>query len=235
MKSVKDRISLFLTEAPDAGRAWDGRLKRIDALMSWLYDKDILTKGEKAEKDRIFRAYYRYYNDGDWPSFLSKQGFSKYSDRDESKKALEKYLNDFIKKILGKYMSKIDRTEFRIDNTINHLKDVQMVASNANAHGLLTYWLTKTEIKDNDGRLATLVTKLNSAYKSVRSIVDAANPKGSNKVLSYLRDEMKGNNTWTSEMERGYAEVEELCHNIANFIGDLIAGLNKLKTIRAAG
>lgn len=50
-----------LSEASKAQRAWNGKLKNVDALMAWLYDKDILTKTEKAQKDKIFNAYYRFY------------------------------------------------------------------------------------------------------------------------------------------------------------------------------
>lgn len=48
----------FLEEAK-AGRAWNGRLNKIDELLQWMYSNDILNKGEKAQKDALFHQYYR--------------------------------------------------------------------------------------------------------------------------------------------------------------------------------
>ena len=64
-KIMENFREMFLEAEPL--RAWNNKLKSIDDLMSWMYDKDILNKGEKSDKDRIFRQYYRYYNDGDFP------------------------------------------------------------------------------------------------------------------------------------------------------------------------
>lgn len=48
----------FLEEAK-AGRAWSGKLNKIDELLQWMYSNDILNKGEKAQKDALFHQYYR--------------------------------------------------------------------------------------------------------------------------------------------------------------------------------
>ena len=56
MKTLKQ----FLSEAK-TGRANRGRLENIDKLLSWMYTKDILNKGEKSKKDTLFYQYYRFY------------------------------------------------------------------------------------------------------------------------------------------------------------------------------
>ena len=164
-----------LNEASEAGRAYFGRLKKIDSLMSWMYDKGILTAGEKAKKDTIFRAYYRYYNDGDFPKALAIKGLSgKWGDRKENEKALEDYLESFIKPILAKYMPRVDRKEFRLDKMIGNLNTVIGVAKHQDANGLLKYWL-KT-VKVNDERLVALVDKLEEENDNLVKELDKVDP-----------------------------------------------------------
>jgi len=226
-----------LNEASTPRRAWNGKLKNIDALMSWMYSKGILTATEQKQKDKVFSQYYRYYNDGDIPAALKVKGISKMDVKytpDKVEKELEEYLETFIKKILGKYLPKIDRVEFKYDNAIKDLKVVKDVAENDDAYGLLTYWLKKTKIPDDNAELAGLVSELDVIYKKLRKQVDAANPKGSNTVLSYLRSEMKKDKTWTADFETQYAELSEKCADIASFIGNIITGFKKLQTLRGA-
>jgi hypothetical protein len=85
----ESEVNETLHEASHAGRAWSGKIKNIDNLMSWMYDKGIINKGEQAEKDRVFREYYRYYNDGDTP-----RGLSGMSD-----KGIEEYIEKIRQKI----------------------------------------------------------------------------------------------------------------------------------------
>ena len=96
-------VNETLHEASHAGRAWSGKIKNIDNLLSWMYDKGILNKTEQAEKDRTFRQYYRYYNDGDIP-----QGM-RFDSEEKIELAIEQKVEEFIKKILAKYTGKYDR------------------------------------------------------------------------------------------------------------------------------
>ena len=196
---IDEKIEKFLNEASKPGRAWSGKISRIDDLLAWMYDKGILTKGEQAEKDKIFRQYHRYYNDGDLPGAMRKQGHSliqkgkyhKGMDQD-GEAALEKYLETFIKKILGKYMSKIDRSEFRIDKAIGDLTIAQDAAKGGWGTDI-NYWVSKANIKDEGGQLATLIDKM-------KNTKDAA-------------------------------ESKNIGLQVAAFIGNVIASLNKLKAI----
>lgn len=231
MELLKEMLELH--EASEARRAWNGNLKNIDALMSWMYEKDILTATDKKAKDTVFYQYYRYYNDGDMPAALKRKGYNRFMGKERVEKALEEYLEEFIKKMLSKYLPKVDRTEFRLDRAIKSLSTVQGVAKDDDAHGLLTYWLKTVKINDEAGELAKLVSSLDGVYKKLRSIVDAADKSKSNTVVSYARTVMKKDKTWTADMEREYAEMSELCQKIGNFIGNVIAGFEKLKKLHA--
>ena len=109
----------FLNEASFAGRAWSGNLQNIDDLLSWMYDKGILTKAEQATKDSKFREYYRWYNDGDYPSGLKGMSDAKVEEY------LEKSVEDFIKGVLAKYAGKYDRQSFHFDKLLSQYYTIQ--------------------------------------------------------------------------------------------------------------
>jgi len=222
---------LELNEASVARRAWDGKLKRIDALLGWMYDQKILTATDRARKDKVFRQYYRYYNDGDMPAALKNKGLSKWDRKDRVQLALEEYLEEFIKEMLQKYMPKADRKTFRIDKAIADLSVVWSVAERHDAHALLTYWLKKTAIRDDESVLKGLVDKLQAQYDRLKSLADEDDPSKKNTILSVRREQMqeKGDDSWTPMHEKLYANMRETCNKIAEFIDDLIKGLKKLK------
>ena len=93
-------------------RCWGNGLKRLDGLMSYMYDREILGKVDRYYKDTKFYRYYRYYNDGDFPRGL--KGIRKYASSDtEVAEALERDVTDFMKRVLKKYKGKINRKDFR--------------------------------------------------------------------------------------------------------------------------
>lgn len=119
------------------GRAWNGNLKNIDKLLWWMYEVDILNKTEKAEKDRVFRSYYRYYNDGDIP-----RGYLGESD-DTIQIQLEFKIERYIKKILKKYKNKINHKEFwdylKNDNDKYALMYIKELSDNGVASVLINF------------------------------------------------------------------------------------------------
>lgn len=140
-------------------RAWSGKLKQVEALLSWMYEKYILNKGEKAKKDSLFRKYYRFYNDGDIPRGM------KIKSKDQVALMLEEELEEFIKKIISKYTSKIDRKGFRLDKQHDELNTVLRVIQREDVHGLTKYW--KQYVKDQN--VLDMIETLESDYDSLRS------------------------------------------------------------------
>lgn len=84
-------------------------MKTCDDLFSWLYDKDILTQPDKNKKDSLFRKYYRYYNDGDFP-----RGVTRWDHPTDIAKSLEYQAEEFITYVLAKYVGRYDRNDFKI-------------------------------------------------------------------------------------------------------------------------
>jgi hypothetical protein len=206
------------------GRAWSGKLKNIDELMAWMYDNDILNKGEKDKKDSIFRQYYRYYNDGDAPrGVLRKYGVSMYQSSLVEEK-LEEYLSDFISAMLKKYCPKIDRQDFYIDRRISRLNIVLGRAKEFDADGI-QYWVKKT----NNKMLKTEAEKIASIYSRVRGEFNCQNEDMSSYVLSYA---MKSKDAvLTDKFKSGYRELQEAIIDFMVLVKNEIA-LEEAKKIR---
>ena len=133
VQSIEDTVKI--------GRAWNNKLDNINELLSWMYEEDILNKTEKAEKDRTFRAYYRYYNDGDQPRGIA------HADKEWTRKYLENSVNEFIAKILTKKQGKYSRADFRKSRKIDQLRTLERLAADFDCHALFTHFAPKVKFK----------------------------------------------------------------------------------------
>lgn len=221
------KIQEIVAEASHPARAWSGKIKKIDQLLMWMYEKDILTKGEKAEKDKIFHAYYRYYNDGDQPRALQNKGISKH-DPERTEAELEKYLEVFIKKVLAKYLPKIDRAEFRADTTIKALSTVITQAEDHDVHGLLTYWLKKVKLGD-DEKIKECIDSLQKCYDELVKAANEAAPESSNTTMKYRRTKMKEAGKWNSSLEKMWNDCQHDMDDISSFLKNLKRSVERLK------
>jgi len=235
-------LNEFINEAKK-GRAWSGKINQIDGLMSWLYDKDILGKGEKNKKDSIFRQYYRYYNDGDFPRALSSKGIGKYNHPDQIENALEELLDDFIKKILTKYLPKINRTEFRYDQALSELKSLKGAIDDDNWHGVTNYWGKRTKVDSPE--FNKLLSTLEKEYVSYKKSVDdhmktldlskygeySFEQPSSNHSIKSNREKMKGKGDWPKNLEKGYQNLEDITREMGYKVNDVIVFTQRAKEL----
>jgi len=237
----ESKINETLYEASAARRAWNGKLENVDNLMSWMYDKGILSKGDQAQKDRVFRQYYRFYNDGDFPRALSALNITKWHDKSTIEGALEQYLEGFIKKILAKYTGKYDRTDFRIDTLLGDLHTLKGVIDGHDAYGLLTHWGKKINIKDSS--FEELMGVLKGEYDSIDNAVNAKlassedlfkdmsswdRPKASH-TLSWRKSEMERLKIWDSNLDKTYDKMTATMVKMSEIVQTVIDATNKLK------
>ncbi len=83
----EDREEEIIVEKSYPGRASGSGLENIDKMLQSTYDK--MSQMDKDLKDKIWRAYYRYYNDGDFLlSPKSSNGLKKLGVSDEDIKKL---------------------------------------------------------------------------------------------------------------------------------------------------
>ena len=165
-------------------RAWNHGLENTNGLLSWMYDKEILNKGDRAKKDSIFRQYYRYYNDGDAPrGVLRKYGVSMYQKTLVEQK-LELYVNDYIASMLKKYAGKYDRKDFYLSRKITTLKELLHSVENSDAYVTL-YWAEKTK----HANVIAQAKQIDIHYKIVRGTFNQSNPDSESLTLSWAMNQ----------------------------------------------
>jgi len=147
-------------------RAWNGRLNHLNDLLSWMYEEDILNKTEKAKKDRTFRAYYRYYNDGDTP-----RGF-KHVDKERTEEYLENTVNELIAELLKKKQGKYNRADFRKAQHNAQLRQMIRQAENAECHSLLTYFAPKFKLQSTTAYKLFNMHRIEKQYNDVKNEVN---------------------------------------------------------------
>ena len=242
----ESEVNETLHEASHAGRAWSGKIKNIDNLMSWMYDKGIINKGEQAEKDRVFREYYRWYNDGDTPRGL--QGMS----NDKIELYIEKKVEEFIKKVLAKYTGKYDRKDFRVDTLLADLSMLSNITGGRDggkggepdAYGLLNYW--GKNIKTGNSEFEKLLGELRPVYdtakKAANDIVDKEIKDGiykdvasyaipsNNTGLAFQRQKLQDEKVWTPDAEKKYTKMKEHMLKMNDILLNVIEATRRLKT-----
>ena len=231
----------FLNEVK-ARRAWSGKIDQLDKLMAWMYDKDIINKGEKSRKDSIFRQYYRYYNDGDFPASLYSKGISAYQDPDTIETALEELIEEYIKAILNKYAGKYDRADFRIDTLLGELHTIKGVVDDYDSHGLVTYWSKKTKVSD---KFDIMVSQLDKTRQKLDELTaDAINGYDFGELASYERPsqnhsikyrkskmEFVSKSLWTSAMEKEWKNLTKIMDRMGVTIDNVIKAAEKSRKI----
>lgn len=240
----ENEVNETLHEASHAGRAWSGKIGNIDNLLSWMYDKGILNKTEQAEKDRTFRQYYRYYNDGDIP-----QGLRGLSD-EKIELHIEQKVEEFIKKILAKYTGKYDRRDFRVDTLLGDLYTLQNIVGGHDGgkmepdpHGLLNYWGKKinTGNSDFEKMLGELQPMYDAARKDGDSALEQAIKNGSfgdenswnipskSTTIGYLRQRLQDVKAWPPAAEKSYMKMKDHMLKMNDILKNVIEATQKLK------
>lgn len=201
-------------------RAWTGRLDNVSDLLSWMYDEDILNKSEKAEKDRIFRAYYRYHNDGDIP-----RGF-KYASFNATEEHLETKVNEFISKILTKKHGKYDRRAFRKQRTNENLEHLARQASELECHSLFTYFATKYRIK---GQTAYDYFDMVPEHELYNALNMQVNEQIESLDQSHLKsyDRIKTNHILSYKIR----QLQEAVHKLPKETTEMLTDLNDMLTV----
>lgn len=262
MKNLKS-FEQFINEnynidemASFAGRAWSGKLENLDSLFSWMYDKGILNKTDKAKKDSIFRQYYRYYNDGDFPSGLVKaKDIKRWDTKEDIEKGLEEYIEDFMKSILAKYAGKYDRRDFHFDKLLGQLYQLQRSLVNDDVNqdewrkgdhdndiNSFMYFYKKLGKVDHP-EFDKLVNDLEKAYNKFTTTADKQieaklkeNPDlggwgglSTNKIVGVKKKDMQKAEIWTDANQKYFDTMDKITKRLYIILGDVIEATNKAK------
>ena len=187
------------------GRCWGNKLNHVNDLLSWMFVQDILTKTEKAEKDRLFNSYYRFYNDGVIPRGVG--GCNEY----EIRVHLELKVNTFIAKTLLKKQGKYSRKEFRGNQLRTNLTHLITLADEFELHMLFTFFSERYKIGGMHSYDFFYMGELNEEYNSlsqeVNTLIDVTvwdgvdswnHPTG--KTINYQLEMLEKQNALTEEV-----------------------------------
>lgn len=246
MAKVRARLNRVLSaskkvEAVKPRRAWSGKIKKIDELLAWMYDKGIMNKGERAKKDTLFHSYYRYYNDGDFPRVLSPLGYSRWAPEEKIEQALEELVEAFIKKILAKYAGKYSRRDFHYDQYMDQLNSIIKSIDDtkgAGAHSI-NYWMS--QLANPDEELVKLNDELQSLDKQFNTEVEkvAAQPevkdyldkKNVHRLSSYANSYIKEllGKYWTPKLESYLKKMGDIGYKMKDKLLKVKEAATKLK------
>lgn len=215
-----------------AGRAWEGRLKRIDQLLAWMYDKGILSKRDKAKKDSLFNQYYRYYNDGDFPRVVRNE-YTTRAPKSGIEDSLERHIEDFIKDVLSRYAGKYDRQEFRLDSAIKHLKELKEAVADMDVQVLIDEGPPSTGGWDNEP-ITAAVGGLRLAHDRLKKVIASADPDASRYTVRAAKERMQKAGTWHQQLSGMYADVAALVARIGVMIDDVLHAAEQARSLLGA-
>lgn len=230
-------------------RAWEGKLSNIDALLSWMYDKNILNSKEKQMKDSLFNSYYRYYNDGDFPARLRKYDLHKYSSPKQIEEALEQEVEEFITKILSKYAGTYDRSEFNYSVLINKIK---RAIDNTNLHE--NYFSLNDLIRSikaikslsNDDEIKSYIEELNQLKDKFRNDVETVVNNNQDKitdeyerrrglqnyVFSATIEKLKKYGLWNEELQADYAQIAKIIIKVRSKLQNVLKATEEARSLK---
>lgn len=246
MARVQARLNRVLAaskkvEAVKPRRGWSGRIKNIDKLLAWMYDNNIMNKGEKAKKDTLFHSYYRYYNDGDFPRVLSPLGYSRWTPEEKIETALEELLEAFIKKILAKYAGKYSRRDFHYDQYMEQLNYILSTIEDSDgtrAHDI-NYWIS--QLSNPDEELVKLNNELQSLDKQFTTevvkleedpeIKDYLEKQHIYRLHSYANPYIKEKlgKYWTPKLESYFKKMRDISYKMRDKLLKAKEAATKLK------
>ena len=157
--------------------------------------------------------------------------------------ALEELLDEFIKKILTKYLPKINRTEFRYDQALSELTSLKGAIDDDNWNGIIKYWGKRTKV--DSPVFNNLLANLEKEYVPYKKSVDdhiatldlskygeySFEQPSSNHSIKSNREKMKGKGDWPKNLEKGYQRLEDITRKMGYKVNDVIVFTQRAKEL----
>ena len=209
----------WLNEAKSkSGRAWNNKLARIEEFINYLQSNNLLGKRELAKKQSLFNGYYRWYNDGDFPKFLTTHGVYRGMPESIISDKLEELVTKFMTEILSKYMSKVDRGDVRTSVYISKIDTVLRNLKEGSYNYVYAYYAAEVNIDDSNWN--DLLDKLKTQYLELKADVVAL---GYDEVkmmdVVYARRKLQHDtDLWTNDLEKKWKALEKIGDEISDIL-----------------
>ena len=224
------KFDQWLNEAKSkTGRAWNNKLNRIEEFIAYLESNDMLSKRELAKKNSLFNAYYRWYNDGDFPTFLTQHGVYRGMSETTINDKLEELITDFLTAILSKYLSKVDRGEIRAKVYIANIDTVLRNLKEGDSYSVYSYYANIVNIDDSNW--ATLLEKLKTQYIEIKGDIDALgydDVKG--REIVYARRILQHDtDLWSDKLEKKWKAMEKTGDDISDILNKVKENITQIE------
>lgn len=212
-----------LVERNHNGRAWEGKLEKINDLIDWMINKEIIDQHDREKWYNIVRQYYRYYNDGDRPEDM--EGYS----NSDIETYLEQRLEDQIKYILSKYQGKYNRADFNIDNAISKTKQVLYTADFEDQYysSKSVLYFAEKNLNTADERVKELLANLKKASQAFRVEVAVVLGKYPNLVEGAVIATLKKDSKMNDKLEQAAKQLKHATDEVAAYCKDLLTMYEK--------
>lgn len=212
-----------LVERSRNGRAWEGKLEKINDLIDWMINKEIIDQHDREKWYNIVRQYYRYYNDGDRPEDM--EGYS----NSDIETYLEQRLEDQIKYILSKYQGKYSRADFNIDNAISKTKQVLYTADFEDQYysSKSVLYFAEKNLNTADERVKELLANLKKASQAFRDEVAVVLGKYPNLVEGAVIATLKQDGKMNDKLEQAAKQLKQATDEVAAYCKDLLTMYEK--------
>ena len=212
-----------LTERSRNGRAWSGKLEKINDLINWMIDKNIVNQRDREQWSNVVHQYYRYYNDGDIPEGL--EGWS----ADTIESYLEERLENKIKEILSNYQGKYNRADFNVDNAISKTKQVLYTADFEDQYysSKSVLYFAEKNLNTADERVKELLANLKKASQAFRDEVAVVLGKYPNLVEGAVIATLKKDGKMNDKLEQAAKQLKQATDEVAAYCKDLLTMYEK--------
>ena len=182
-----------------------------------------------AKKNSLFNAYYRWYNDGDFPTFLTQYGVYRGMSETTINDKLEELITDFLTAILSKYLSKVDRGEIRAKVYIANIDTVLRNLKEGDFYSVYSYYANIVNIDDSNW--ATLLEKLKTQYIEIKGDIDALgydDVKG--REIVYARRILQHDtDLWSDKLEKKWKAMEKTGDDISDILNKVKENITQIE------
>ena len=215
-----------------------------------MYNKDILNSREKQIKDSLFRSYYRYYNDGDFPARLRKYDLHKHSNPKQIEEALEKEVEEFITQILSKYAGTYDRSEFNYSVLINKIKNAIYFTNLHKNYFCLDDVIRGIRaiksLSNDDDEIKSYIEQLNQLTDKFKNDVEIAATNNQDKitdeyerknklqnyVFSATIEKLKKYGLWNEELQSDYVQIAKIVIKIRSKLQNVLKATEEARNLK---
>ena len=159
---------------------------------------------------------------------------SKYQNPQRIEEALEAAIDEFLKQMLTKYLPKVDRTVYRMDQTLKTIDQLTRIANDVDPYALEVF--SKDLKLEDDSLLVMFLDKLFEESKDLNEELDKVSPNtqgySTKYRIAYMKEDPMQYGKITPEITTKWESITKLCKKIAMLLGYMKETVEKVRDQR---